>query len=249
MKELLDIYYTEEKHPMQMLDVFLPEKDSFPVFVYFHGGGLENEDKLSGRESMKVLAAHGVAAVAVDYRKYPEVHYPACIEDCAAAVAWVKENISRYGKAEGIFVGGSSAGGYLSMMLCFDKKYLGAKGLDPLEIAGWFHDAGQPTKHFTVLKYEGLDERRVIVDESTPLYHIGTQEKHSPMRFIVSDNDIEGRYEQTMLVLSTMKHFGYTGYDCKQMHGTHCHYCDIVSEKKGILGEMVLDFIKNPPKP
>ena len=52
-----------------------------------------------------------------------------------------------------------------------------------------------------------------------------------------------------MLVLSTMKHFGYTGYDCKQMHGTHCHYCDIVSEKKGILGEMVLDFIKNPPKP
>ena len=248
MKEILDIYYTEEKHPMQMLDLYLPDAESFPVFIYFHGGGLENEDRLSGAESMKRLAAHGVAAVAVDYRKYPEVQYPAFIEDCAAAVAWVKKNIANYGNAEGLYVGGSSAGGYLSMMLCFDEKYLGAVGVDPSEIAGWFHDAGQPTKHFTVLKYDGEDSRRVIVDETAPLYHIGKAKKYAPMRFIVSDNDIDGRYEQIMLVLSTLKHFRHTNFDCKLMHGSHCHYCDIVSPTKGILGEMVLDFLKNLPK-
>ena len=76
MKEILDIYYTEEKHPMQMLDLYLPDAESFPVFIYFHGGGLENEDRLSGAESMKRLAAHGVAAVAVDYRKYPRCNIP-----------------------------------------------------------------------------------------------------------------------------------------------------------------------------
>ena len=248
MKEILDIYYTDEKHPMQMLDLYLPDAESFPVFVYFHGGGLENEDRLSGAESMKVLAAHGVAGVAVDYRKYPEVQYPAFIEDCAAAIAWVKKNISRYGKTEGIYVGGSSAGGYLSMMLCFDEKYLLAHGIDPLEISGWLHDAGQPTKHFTVLKYEGEDERRVIVDETAPLYHIGRQKSYSPMRFLVSDDDICGRYEQIMLVLSTLKHFGHENFDYQLMHGTHCHYCDIVSPTKGILGKMILDFIENPPK-
>ncbi len=248
MKEILDIFYTEEKHPMQMLDMYLPDAESFPVFIYFHGGGLENEDRLSGAESMKVLAAHGVAAVAVDYRKYPEVQYPAFIEDCAAAVAWVKNNIANYGNAEGLYVGGSSAGGYLSMMLCFDGKYLGRHGIDPLEISGWFHDAGQPTKHFTVLKNSGEDFRRVIVDETAPLYHVGRAEKYAPMRFIVSDNDIDGRYEQIMLVLSTLKHFGHTNFDYKQMHGSHCHYCDIVSPVKGILGEMVLNFLKNLPK-
>ena len=248
MKEILDIYYTEEKHPMQMLDMYLPDAESFPVFIYFHGGGLENEDRLSGAESMKVLAAHGVGAVAVDYRKYPEVQYPAFIEDCAAAVAWVKNNIANYGNAEGIYVGGSSAGGYLSMMLCFDGKYLGAHGMDPLEISGWFHDAGQPTKHFTVLKNSGEDFRRVIVDETAPLYHVGKAKKYAPMRFIVSDNDIDGRYEQIMLMLSTMKHFGHTNFDLRQMHGSHCHYCDIVSPVKGILGEMALDFLKNLPK-
>ena len=247
MKEFLDIYYTAEKNPMQMLDIYLPDAESFPVFIYFHGGGLEAGNRTASEKARRFLAEHGVCVVSVEYRMYPEVTYPAFIEDCAAAVAWVKKNIANYGNAEGLYVGGSSAGGYLSMMLCFDKKYLGAVGIDPLEIAGWFHDAGQPTKHFNVLKYGGEDSRRVIVGESAPLYHIGTQKEHSPMRFIVSDNDMENRYEQTMLVLSTMKHFGYSRYDHKVMHGTHCHYCNTVDGKEGGLGALVLDFIKNPP--
>ena len=248
MKEFLDIYYTAEKNPMQMLDIYLPDAESFPVFIYFHGGGLESGNRTASEKARRFLAEHGVCVVSVEYRMYPDVTYPAFIEDCAAAVAWVKKNIANYGNAEGLYVGGSSAGGYLSMMLCFDKKYLGAIGIDPLEIKGWFHDAGQPTKHFNVLKYGGEDSRRVIVDESAPLYHIGTQKEHSPMRFIVSDNDMENRYEQTMLVLSTMKHFGYTHYDHKVMHGKHCHYCNAIDGKDGGLGALVLDFIKNLPK-
>lgn len=248
MKELLDIYYTEEKHPMQMLNLYLPDAESFPVFVYFHGGGLFAGDRRGSAESMQFLAEHGVAVASVEYRMYPDAKYPDFIEDCAAAIAWVKKNFSQFGKVEGIYAGGSSAGGYLSMMLCFDEKYLGAHGIKPLEIAGWVHDAGQPTKHFTVLKYEGEDERRVIVDEAAPLYHIGRQKEHSPMRFIVSDDDMQNRYEQTMLVLSTLKHFGYSRYDCRVMHGKHCHYCKTVDGKEGGLGALILDFINNPPK-
>jgi len=245
MKHIKNVPYADDA--FRMLDLYLPEQESFPVFVYFHGGGLVAGDRTGSAASMKFLAEHGVAVASVEYRMYPEAKYPEFIEDCALAIAWVKENFAKYGKVEGIFAGGSSAGGYLSMMLCFDEKYLRAVGIDPLEIAGWFHDAGQPTKHFNVLKYSGEDERRVIVDESAPLYHIGTQKEHSPMRFIVSDNDMENRYEQTMLVLSTMKHFGYSRYDHKVMHGKHCHYCNTVDGKEGGLGALVLDFIKNPP--
>ncbi len=247
MREFLDIYYTEQKHPMQMLNIYLPEAESFPVFIYFHGGGLEHGNREASVYA-KELTAGGAALVSVEYRMYPDAKYPDFIEDCAAAVAWTFRNIEKYGKPLGIYAGGSSAGGYLSMMLCFDKKYLSAHGIDPLQIAGWFHDAGQPTKHFTVLKYAGEDERRVIVDEAAPLYHIGTQKEHSPMRFIVSDGDMENRYEQTMLVLSTMKHFGYSRYDYRLMHGGHCHYCNTKDGKEGGLGAMILDFIKNPPQ-
>ena len=248
MRKFLDVCYTAEKHPMQMLNIYLPESESFPVFVYFHGGGLVAGDRTACPEAVQYLTENGVAVVNVEYRMYPDAKYPEFIEDSAASVAWVMENIGSFGGKREVYVGGSSAGGYLSMMLCFNKKYLGAHGVDPLEIAGWFHDAGQPTKHFNVLKYSGEDSRRVIVDETAPLYYIGTQEKHSPMRFIVSDNDMENRYEQTMLVLSTMKHFGYTHFDYKLMHGTHCHYCKGIDGKDGGLGALVLDFIKNPPK-
>ena len=37
-------------------------------------------------------------------------------------------------------------------MLCFDEKYLKAVGMLPTDIAGYIHDAGQPTSHFNVLK-------------------------------------------------------------------------------------------------
>ncbi len=248
MRMIDSVPYLSDGNEMHLAKLYLPEQESFPVFIYFHGGGLVAGGRNASTEAMTYLAEHGVAVVSAEYRMYPDAKYPEFIEDCAAAVAWVKNNFSQYGNVEGIYVGGSSAGGYLSMMLCFDKKYLSAHGIDPLEISGWFHDAGQPTKHFNVLKYSGEDDRRVIVDETAPLYHIGTAERHSPMRFIVSDSDMENRYEQTMLVLSTMKHFGYTGFDHRVMHGTHCHYCNAIHGEDGGLGKMVLDFLQNLPQ-
>ena len=41
MKIIKDITYTKLGHPEQKLDVYLPDTDTFPVFVYFHGGGIE----------------------------------------------------------------------------------------------------------------------------------------------------------------------------------------------------------------
>ena len=109
------------------------------------------------------------------------------------------------------------------MMLCFDRRWLSAVGIDLSEISGYFHDAGQPTAHFNVLKYSGVDRRRVIVDETAPLYHIGVEESYPKMAFIVSDNDMKNRYEQTMLVLGTLRHFGY---DMDKVIASALELCD-----------------------
>ena len=98
-----------------------------------------------------------------------------------------------------------------------------------------------------VLREKGIDSRRVICDDTAPIYHVGEKNKYSPMLFIVSDNDMQNRYEQTMLILSTLKHFGH-GEDVvslKEMHGGHCEYvgkrnADGVS----VLGKIVENFIK-----
>lgn len=247
MREMKGIAYAA--HPECLLDLYLPTAEHFPVFVYFHGGGIEKGSRAGVGCFVEELTKAGIAVVSADYRMYPTAKYPEFIEDSAAAVAWVKHRIGEYGVCDGIFVGGSSAGGYLSMMLCFDEGYYKAAGISPDDIAGYVHDAGQPTAHFNVLKYRGIDPRRVIVDESAPLFHIGKSGHYPPMHFIVSDNDMKNRYEQTMLVLSTLKHFELdAGISHTVMHGKHCAYCSAknnVRNEKGeyAFGAIIRDFI------
>ncbi len=246
MRSFLDISYGSLDE--QKLDIWLPDSDEFVAFVYFHGGGLVNGSRRCFPEPvLKYFTDRGVALISAEYRMYPNAKYPDFIEDCADAVAWVKNNIGDYGSCSGICVGGSSAGGYLSMMLCFDRSYLERVGMSPLDVTGWIHDAGQPTAHFNVLKYSGKDSRRVIIDETAPLYFIGVEEKHSPMLFVVSDNDMKNRYEQTVLVMSTLKHFELdTNAELKVMHGNHCQYVTALDENgDSIFGKLVCDFIEN----
>lgn len=243
MKTIADVCYCDEYK--QYLDIHLPECDRFPVFVYFHGGGLTSGDKKNQTVLCKYLTDHGVAVVAPNYRMYPTAHYPDFLVDSAKAVSWTFKNIGTYGKATGIYVGGSSAGGYISQMLCFDASWLSVHGIKPSDIAGYVHDAGQPTCHFNVLRERGIDARRVIIDESAPLYHIDDTQSYSPMLIIVSDNDMENRYEQTLLLMSTLKHFGHTeNVKLKVMHGTHCAYVRTVDENgNSILGKLALELI------
>lgn len=245
MKSIMDICYSQEAD--QYLDLHLPECDRFPVFLYFHGGGIEKGDKAAQRNDafIKHLTDKGIAVASANYRMYPTAKYPEFIEDAAAATAWVFANVKTYGEVTGIYVGGSSAGGYLSQMLCFDKHYLAEHGIAPMDITGFIHDAGQPTAHFNVLRERGIDSRRVIIDESAPLYYVGADEQYPPMLVIVSDKDIKNRYEQTMLLLSTLKHFGLDeNVKLQMMRSSHCAYVGKVDENGvSIFGKLVSDFI------
>ncbi len=232
MKKIENIKYAS-KHERQVLDLYLPDKESFKTFVYIHGGGLDggSKDIESYIKLGEYLADNGYGAAVISYRLYPDAKYPEFIEDSASAVAWVFEHIKEYGNCEGIYVGGSSAGGYMTQMLCFNKEWLGAHNIKPTDIAGFYHDAGQPTVHFNVLHEKGLDTRRCIIDETSPLYYVGIDPEYPPMQITVSDNDIECRPEQTQLLLATLKHFGHTeNVKLKVMHGTHCEYVHRIDE-------------------
>ncbi|MBQ9768826.1 MAG: alpha/beta hydrolase [Clostridia bacterium] len=247
MRNFPDIAYGPDE--MQKLDLWLPDDGEFDLYIHLHGGGIVKGSRKVNPSFAEYLTSRGIGLCSVEYRMYPNAKYPDFICDSAAATAFIKEHIGEYGKCKRIFLGGSSAGGYLSMMLCFDSRWFGEVGMKPTDIAGYFHDAGQPTAHFNVLKYDrGIDSRRIIVDDTAPLYHIGAAEEYSPMRFIVSDNDMKNRFEQTMLVLSTLKHFEYDQSKISHvvMHGTHCKYTypDQKNDQgESLFGEMIFDFI------
>jgi acetyl esterase/lipase len=244
MRKTEDVCYGSQSDA-QKLNLYLPDSSVRAVFVYFHGGGLEQGDKKTAADVFApYLTERGIAVVSANYRMYPNAEYPDFIYDAASAVAFADRYMREELGCDKLYVGGSSAGGYLSMMLCFDGKYLASVGLDNSAIAGYFHDAGQPTAHFNVLKFGGINPKRVIVDETAPLYYVGLEKEYPPMRFVVSDNDMKSRYEQTMLMLSTLSHFGYGNYDHVVMHGKHCEYCRKIDENgESVLAKMIFDFV------
>lgn len=251
MRSFLDVEYKENL----FIDLHLPESENFDLFIYFHGGGLEAGDRKGTEVFAKDLTKSNIGVASVEYRMYanpkcpdrktPEGKFPDFIVDSAEAIKFLKDNMANWGTFNRIFVGGSSAGGYISMMLCFDDRYLNAVGLAPTDIDGYIHDAGQPTAHFNVLREMGIDSRRMIVDEKSPIFFVGLKEKYAPMLFIVSDNDIFARYEQTMLMIKTLEHFEHKdGIYLTVQHGGHCeHTYKVDSNGESVFAKIILDFI------
>ena len=254
MRTYRDICYTQTGHPSQVLDLYLPEQESFPVFVYFHGGGLENGDKLGSAgvpQFIQALVAQGVAVASANYRMYPEAVFPEYLRDAACAVAWVRRNIGDYGTCTGLYVGGSSAGGYITQMLCFDKKYLAPHFIDADNIDGYVMDAGQPTAHFNILREKGIDSRRVVVDETAPLYHVCENPNYAPMLILVSDDDMPSRYEQTMLLFSTLKDMNGPSekFSLRVIeNSTHCSYLSKDTPvENNLFARLISSFIREHP--
>lgn len=247
MKVIEDIYYTRSNSPYQSLDLYLPDCESFPVVIYFHYGGFTGGDK-KGYKFIPYLQERGIAVISANYRLYPEAAYPDFLRDGAMAVAWAYKHMPEYGNITGYFIGGSSAGGYLTEMLCFDKKYLKMHKIDSDSVTGYIMDAAQPTTHFNVMVERGFDKRRVVIDEAAPIYHICEGRTYPPMQIIVADNDLRNRPEQNALLVSTLKHFGCEdeNIDYRIMpNSKHVQYVNAIDENgNSPFADLIYGFVK-----
>lgn len=125
--------------PRRTLDVYAPVQATAnaPVVVFFYGGGWQTGAKTDHRFVGEAFAAQGFVTVVPDYRLYPEVRYPAFLNDSAAAVRWVQDNIARFGgDPHRIVLMGHSAGAYDAVMIGLDPQYLRAAGVDAGNVRG-----------------------------------------------------------------------------------------------------------------
>ena len=118
VKSLRDLQYVEGGHERNRLDLYLPEKlqGRLPVIVWIHGGAW----RAGSKEDCPAvpLAAKGYAVASVDYRLSQHAVFPAQIEDCKAAIRWLRANAARY-HLDPVRIGawGASAGGHLVALL------------------------------------------------------------------------------------------------------------------------------------
>ncbi|MDZ7828896.1 MAG: alpha/beta hydrolase [Halofilum sp. (in: g-proteobacteria)] len=126
----------------RQLDVYRPASTTdgpSPVIVFFYGGRWSGGQRGDYAFVGATLAEHGMAVVIPDYRVYPEVRFPAFVEDGARAVRWTRDNIARYGgDPDRIHVMGHSAGAHIAAMLALDRHYLDGR----VDLAGMIGLAG-----------------------------------------------------------------------------------------------------------
>ena len=131
--------------PRRKLDVYVPDhlKAPAPVLLFFYGGAWMSGSREQYLAFGQAFASLGIVTVVADYRLYPEVTYPAFVEDGAQAVAWVHAHAAQYGgDPQRLFISGHSAGGYIAAMLGSDPKYLAAAGGDLSWLRGVIGIAG-----------------------------------------------------------------------------------------------------------
>lgn len=112
------IEYAKWGDRSMQLDLYIPKSESPPpLIVWIHGGGWKAGSKDQPSPALRQLA-RGYAVAHIAYRFSQEATFPAQIEDCRAAVRWLRANAKEQGyDPDRIGVWGASAGGHLALLL------------------------------------------------------------------------------------------------------------------------------------
>ena len=228
--------------PQCRLDVFVPpDAEKLPVLVWFHGGGLTGGQK----EVPKFLKKERIVLVAAGYRLSPKAKFPEFLEDVAAVTAWAFANIECYGgDAKRIFIGGHSAGGYLSAMIGMDSRWLKPYELTPNDLAGLVLLSAQVTTHFHVkeiLQYPG-HRLLPVIDENAPLHHVSPE--LPPIVLVLGDRKIEWpvRVEENELMAVTLQKMGHPHVEFHENPGRD-HGLNLNGDYAPEVASQVRDFL------
>jgi acetyl esterase/lipase len=118
VKVLRNLQYVPGGHERNRLDLYLPEnpKGRLPVIVWVHGGAW----MAGSKEDCPAASwpAKGCAVASINYRLSQHALFPAQIEDCKAAIRWLRANAAKYHlDPDHIGAWGPSAGGHLVALL------------------------------------------------------------------------------------------------------------------------------------
>ncbi len=197
VRVLKDQAYALTGGSRNVFDLYLPRADEdrphWPLVIWIHGGGFVGGSK-DVHPPFTPLLTHGFAVAAIHYRLAHQAPFPAQIEDCKAAVRWLRRNAAAYHlDPDRIGVWGASAGGTLAALLgtAGDKKEWEAAGGGPgnppvpsrvQAVCDWFGatdflmmaevERNDPTGTTARLLGGPLPQTRALAVEASPFSHV-----------------------------------------------------------------------------
>ena len=244
MKQLTDLKYGPAE--CDLFDLFLPDGDCFDLLIWLHGGGLESGNR-KGVLFHSHLCENGIGVASVEYRMYPEVDFPVFIKDCAKAASYILHHLHEYGQVGRVFIGGQSAGAYITLMLALDESYFEKVGINRGRITGYISDSAQVMTHYNVLRERGMDSRLERVDAGAPLYYLSASSRFNNLLLICYDDDIPCRPEENLLLYKYVQRLcPEQNVQFVRLPGSHCNG-SLQPNERGTydFSEAMLAFIGN----
>lgn len=115
--------------PKHLLDLYAPRRPRgpLPMMIFVHGGGWDSGDRREYSFAGRALAALGFLVAIADYRVFPEVEFPAFVEDLATAANWLFATAATHGGDPArLFLVGHSAGAYNAVTFALQPARFGA---------------------------------------------------------------------------------------------------------------------------
>jgi acetyl esterase/lipase len=157
-----DAQYVSGGHERQKLDLYLPpDGKNWPLVVWIHGGAWQGGSK--ERPPALPLLRRGYAVASINYRLSQHATFPAQLEDCKAAIRWLRAHADEHGyDADRIGVWGASAGGHLVALLGTTsdvKTFDVGENLDQSSAVQAVVDFFGPTDFLQINRQAGEDSR------------------------------------------------------------------------------------------
>ncbi|MDC0158814.1 alpha/beta hydrolase [Rhodospirillaceae bacterium] len=131
-------------HRRQKLDIYEPliEENKESIIMFIYGGSWRSGERSNYRFIAQPFVSQGYTTIVPDYRLYPEVQFPAFVDDIAKAAVWAHRRYEQKDNPRKIILVGHSAGAHITALLALDNQYLKRAGLSTKIIGGWVSLAG-----------------------------------------------------------------------------------------------------------
>jgi acetyl esterase/lipase len=199
------------------LDLYLPEKADgpLPLVIWVHGGAWRGGSKANGGPAIRLLQ-HGYAVASINYRLSQHALFPAQLNDCKAAVRYLRANAKKFGlDAEHFGCWGPSAGGHLVALLGTAGGAAELEGDGPIQ--------GVSSRVQAVCDWYGPSDFAKVVEQAIPGTKIDRTSPNCPEALLIG-----GKIADNPDKVKRANPITYIGKDCPPFLIMHGEQDDVV---------------------